>query len=123
METMHWDCRHRFMYIFNCCMLVGQLCLKIVSTCLSGRVMGVSFLGLRADLGHEDDPGFLSLLLNIMSCHLVCICGTLFDTYDPPIETGLRASANSTPLRLFSCFFLMDFGVIVLVRIVMKCLA
>jgi hypothetical protein len=42
---------HRFMYIFNCCMLVGQLCLKIVSTCLSGRVMGMSFLGLRANTG------------------------------------------------------------------------
>jgi hypothetical protein len=42
---------HRFMYIFNYCMLVGQLCLKIVSTCLSGRVTGVSFLGLRADPG------------------------------------------------------------------------
>jgi hypothetical protein len=31
---------HRFMYIFNLCMLVGQLCLKTVSTCLRGRVMG-----------------------------------------------------------------------------------
>jgi hypothetical protein len=29
---------HKFMCIFNCCILVGQLCLKIVSTCLSGRV-------------------------------------------------------------------------------------
>jgi hypothetical protein len=38
---------------------------------------------------HEDDPDFLSFLLNIMSCHLVCICDTLFNTYDPPIETGL----------------------------------
>jgi hypothetical protein len=28
---------HRFLYIFNCRMLVGHLCLKIESTCLSGR--------------------------------------------------------------------------------------
>jgi hypothetical protein len=40
---------HRFLYIFNCCMLVVQLCLKIVSTYLSSRVMWVSFIGLRAD--------------------------------------------------------------------------
>jgi hypothetical protein len=40
---------HMFLYIFNYCILVGQLCLKIVSSCLSRRVMGVSFLGLRAD--------------------------------------------------------------------------
>jgi hypothetical protein len=33
---------HKFMYIFNCCILVGELCLKIVSTCVGGRVMGVS---------------------------------------------------------------------------------
>jgi hypothetical protein len=30
-----------------------------------------------------------SLLLNIMTCHLVCTCGTLFNVYDPPIETDL----------------------------------
>jgi hypothetical protein len=40
---------HRLMYVFNCCLLVDQLCLKIVSTCLSGRVIRVSFLGLRVD--------------------------------------------------------------------------
>jgi hypothetical protein len=40
---------HMFLYIFNYCILVGQLCLKIVSSGLSRRVMGVSFLGLRAD--------------------------------------------------------------------------
>jgi hypothetical protein len=41
----------------------------------------------------EDDPNFLSLslslLLNIMSCNLFCICGTIFNVYDPLIETGL----------------------------------
>jgi hypothetical protein len=30
-----------------------------------------------------------SLLLNIMTCHLVCTYGTLFNVYDPPIETDL----------------------------------
>jgi hypothetical protein len=77
----------RFLYIFNCCMLVGQLCLQIVSTCLSGRVMGVSFIGPAPTRGHEDDPGFLSIVLNIMSCHLICICDTLFNAYDHSIET------------------------------------
>jgi hypothetical protein len=80
---------YRFLHIFKCCMLVGQLCLKIVSTCLSGRVIGVSFIGLRADRGHEDDPRFLSHLLNIMTCHLICICDTLFNVYDSSVETGL----------------------------------
>jgi hypothetical protein len=32
--------------------------------------------------GHEDDPYFLSLLLNIISCHLFCLCGTLCNVYD-----------------------------------------
>jgi hypothetical protein len=34
-------------------------------------------------------PGFFSLVLNIMQCHLFCICDTLFSVYDPPIETDL----------------------------------
>jgi hypothetical protein len=49
---------HRFQYIFNCCMLIGQLCLKIVSTCLSGRIMEVSFLGLPSDRGSWGWPWF-----------------------------------------------------------------
>jgi hypothetical protein len=32
---------------------------------------------------------FSSPLLNIMSCHLFCICDTLFNVYDPPIDTVL----------------------------------
>jgi hypothetical protein len=31
-----------------------------------------------------------SLLLNMMSCHLVCICATLFNAYDPLIERDLK---------------------------------
>jgi hypothetical protein len=31
---------NRFLYIFNCCMLVAQLRLEIVLTYLSGRVVG-----------------------------------------------------------------------------------
>jgi hypothetical protein len=54
--------------------------------------MGVLFLELSADPGHEDDPDFLSLLLNIIAYHLVCICGTLFNAYDPPIENGLMST-------------------------------
>jgi hypothetical protein len=59
--------------------------------------MEVSFVWLCADRGHEDDPYFLSLslLLNLMPCHVVCICGTLFNAYDPPIETGLRERVSS----------------------------
>jgi hypothetical protein len=34
-------------------------------------------------------PWFPSLLLNIMSCHFF-IRGTVFNAYDPPIETSLR---------------------------------
>jgi hypothetical protein len=52
-------------------MLVGQLFLKIVSTCLSGRVMWVSFLELRADPGYEDDPDFFShIKCHVMSSYL-----------------------------------------------------
>jgi hypothetical protein len=43
--------------------------------------------------GHEDDPGFLSLLINIMSCHLFFICGTLFNADDPPIESSLMSGS------------------------------
>jgi hypothetical protein len=32
----------------------------------------------------EDDPGFLSFLLNIMSCYVFCICGTLFNVMTLP---------------------------------------
>jgi hypothetical protein len=101
---------HRFMYIFNLCMLVGQLCLKTVSTCLRGRIMGgvtprtprrpgVMRMTLISSLS-------LSLLLIIMSCHLFCICGTLFNAYDPTIETGLITlplgpDGSSSNLRRF----------------------
>jgi hypothetical protein len=42
----------------------------------------VSFLGLRHSApapGHENDPGFLLVLINIMSCHLFFIYATLSD--------------------------------------------
>jgi hypothetical protein len=72
-------------------MLVGQLCYTNCVTSLSVTVMGVSFLELHANWSPEDDPGFLSVLLNIMTCHHFFICGTLFNVYDPHIETDLRS--------------------------------
>jgi hypothetical protein len=41
-----------------------------------------------------------------MSCHLFCICGTLFNAYDPTIEIGLitlplEPDGSSSNLRRF----------------------
>jgi hypothetical protein len=49
----------------------------------------------------QDDSDFLSLLLNIMSCHLICICGTLSNVYDPPIETDLITPPLTKSVHLF----------------------
>jgi hypothetical protein len=59
---------HRFLYIFNCRMLVGHLRLKIVSTCLSGRSCECHSWNSAPTRGHKDESGFISLLRNIMSC-------------------------------------------------------
>jgi hypothetical protein len=45
--------------------------LKICVTCVSGSVIGCHSYDSAPTHGHEDDPIFLSLLLNIMSCYLV----------------------------------------------------
>jgi hypothetical protein len=50
----------------------------------------------------------LNILLNIMSCHLFCICDTLFYVYDPPIETDLSHRNPLYPPKISTSLLSLD---------------
>jgi hypothetical protein len=94
----HRSCK----YLIVPCWLVN--CAIQIVTCLSGRVMGCHSYDSVPTRGHEDDPDFLYLLLNSMTCHLLCIFDTLFNVYDPPIKTDLwMILVSSLLLNITSC--------------------
>lgn len=44
---------------------------------------------------HLDEGHFLTLFLNMLSYHQICLCGNLFDTNETPTETGTKVSYYS----------------------------